>query len=295
MLTRDCSGCKNASGNCHVPGDDGLPLQCVGPWVENKYFFLERYVDATRGARKKYTDRGNSVFIDMFAGPGRCVVQGEKREIEGGCLRVLNYGGTPFSEHHFMDIDETNINALKMRLKGFSNCQFEVGDANVLAADLRKTLLTKAYRYHFAYMDPFGPVGLKWSTIEALAELPHVDLLIHFPIGAIKRNVKQWLPLEKMTILDEFLGTRKWRNRHTELSGRGGPTVFLNILKEQLLSIGFPEEGVAMENVPMKAITIRNTVEVPLYLLVLASKREIAQRIWNDITRKMPDGQQTLF
>jgi len=272
-----------------------LPVQCVGPWAEDKYYFLERYIDATRSARKKFTDRGNSVFIDMFAGPGLCVVQDEKREIKGGCLRVLNYDGTPFSKYYFIDINETNISALKLRLKDFSDCHFEVGDANVLAADLRKRLLEKAYRYHFAYMDPFGPVGLKWSTVEALAELPRIDLLIHFPIGAIKRNVKQWFPREKITILDEFLGTRKWRDRPAELSGRSGPMVFLDILKDQLLKVGFPEEGVAVGDMPMKAVTIRNTVEVPLYLLVLASKREIAQRIWNDITKKMPDGQQMLF
>jgi len=243
---RDCSewpNCRSSVGNCKVPGGDGLPVQCVGPWAENKYFFLERYIDATRAARKKYTDNGNSVFVDMFSGPGRCVVQNENREIAGGCLRVLNYDGTPFSEYHLADIEQDNIDALKTRLRDRHNCHFETQDANTLIPQLQKILLEKHYRYHFAYIDPFAPRALKWSTLEALAQLPRVDLLIHFPIGSIKRNVPQWLKQDRMTVLDEFLGTREWRDRPTELNGRHMPTILLNVLKRQLIAAGFPEKG----------------------------------------------------
>ncbi len=294
-MIRNCSNCNITHGNCKIAGTDGLPVQCVGPWAENKYFFLDRYIDATRAARKKYTDNGNSVFIDMFTGPGRCAVRDEDRETDGGCLRVLNYTGTPFSEHHLMDIEETNIDALKIRLKNRSDCHFEIGDSNALTQSLQDILLTKSYRYHFAYMDPFGPEGLKWSTIEALARLPRIDLLIHFPIGPIRRNLKHWLPQAETTILDEFLGTRKWRDRPTELGGGHLSTVLLDIYKTQLITAGFPEAGVAVGDLPMTAISIKNTLDVPLYLLVLASKHGLAQKIWNSITKKMPDGQRALF
>lgn len=46
-------------------------------------------MDASREARRKFSDHGNSVFIDMFSGPGRCIVRGEQREIAGGGIRVM--------------------------------------------------------------------------------------------------------------------------------------------------------------------------------------------------------------
>ena len=45
----------------------------------------------------------------------------------------------------------------------------------------------------------------------------------------------------------------------------------------------------------MTAMAIKNKQDVPLYLLVLASKHEVAQKIWNSITKKMPSGQRALF
>ena len=71
MMVRRCEerGCKDKDGNCLIDGSDGFPIQCVGSWVEDKYFFLERYLNASREARRKFADKGNAVFIDLSAGP----------------------------------------------------------------------------------------------------------------------------------------------------------------------------------------------------------------------------------
>lgn len=67
---RPCTdNCKDRNGNCMAPGVDLLPVQCVGPWVEDKYYFLGRYLQATRFAREKFASRNNAVYIDLFAGP----------------------------------------------------------------------------------------------------------------------------------------------------------------------------------------------------------------------------------
>ena len=40
MNIRNCkkSNCKqkDSDGNCQIPGSDGLPIQCVGSWVESE-------------------------------------------------------------------------------------------------------------------------------------------------------------------------------------------------------------------------------------------------------------------
>ncbi len=68
MKIRSCNlqTCKDSTGNCSIPGADGLPVQCVGAWVEDKYFFLEQYLNASCEARRKFADKGNAVFIDLF-------------------------------------------------------------------------------------------------------------------------------------------------------------------------------------------------------------------------------------
>jgi hypothetical protein len=100
MAIRNCKkqSCKDADGNCPILGSNGLPVQCVGPWVEDKYFFLERYLNASCEARRKFADKNNAVFIDLFAGPGRCIIKNEKREIDSGGIRAFKRDEAPFNE-----------------------------------------------------------------------------------------------------------------------------------------------------------------------------------------------------
>ncbi len=51
---------ENKEGNCPVLGNDGLPVQCVGRWVKDKYLFLEAYLSASREVRRNFTDRNNA-------------------------------------------------------------------------------------------------------------------------------------------------------------------------------------------------------------------------------------------
>src|SRR4030042_7127207 len=113
MTIRFCkrSHCKDSNGNCPVPGSDRLPVQCVGPWVEDKYFFLERFLIASSEARKRFAEQGNAVFIDLFAGPGKCIIKNENREIEGGGLRAFNGMTVPFNVYYYFDINKINIEA----------------------------------------------------------------------------------------------------------------------------------------------------------------------------------------
>lgn len=291
---------KDEAGNCLSLGTDSLPVQCIGHWALDKYYFLEQYLDATRSARKKFSEKSNAVYIDLFAGPGRCVIRSQDREIDNGSLRILNNIAVPFNEYHFFDISGANIDAFKVRVGERPDCFFHCGDSNFLIDDLVGTLLKKEYRYHFAYIDPFGPDGLKFSTIRALGRLKRIDLLIHFPIGAIRRNIKKWQDNE-LNILDEFLGTKDWRKSFADLRHRRMLMILLDIYREQLLQTGFPEEGLKMASsapgisASLPVVSIRNAGRVELYVLVLASKHPIAQKIWNSVIRTTPNGQRSLL
>lgn len=267
---------------------------------EDKYFFLEQYLNASCEARRKFADKGNAVFIDLFAGPGRCIVKNERREIDSGGMRALKRDKAPFNEYFYFDINKANTDTLGERIDRKFNRHIRHGDSNMLVNDFGAELLKQYYRYHFAFIDPFGPQGLKFNTLRELAKLNRMDMLIHFPIGAIKRNLRTWVKSTN-TILDEFLGTNKWREEIQGLPRKEISKTLIDVFKEQLKSIGYPEEGLKMASsdediyTGLPTVPVRNARNVDLYVLILASKHGLAQKIWNSIIKYSPDGQKSFF
>lgn len=305
-IKRICGdNCKDKNGNCPVSGSDGLPVQCVGPWVEDKYYFLEGYLNASCEARRKFSDLGNATYIDLFSGPGKCIIKKELREIEGGGLRAFNREEARFNEYFYFDLIEENVKALKKRVKDNANCHVKTGDSNNLIATAIKQLrekeqAIKRYRYHFAFVDPFGAEGLRFDSLREMAKMRRMDLLINFPIGSIKRNIDVWLA-KKETILDLFLGTDVWRERIKTRSSQSIFKILLDVFREQLNSIGYPDEGLMMvtsnANIysSLPTVGVKNTKEVDLYVLILASKHKLGQKIWSSVIKTKPDGQKSLF
>jgi len=302
MSVRDCSkkNCSDKENNCLALGADGLPVQCVGVWVEDKYFFLETYLNASCEARRKFADRNNAVFIDLFSGPGKCIIRIEKKEILSGGMRALQRDEAPFNELFFFDISKTNTEGLLSRLNNRADSHVKCGDSNALVSELVSLLLQKYYRYHFVFIDPFGPDNLKFNTLKELARLDRMDMLIHFPIGAIKRNLPSWKK-KTNTILDEFLGTDIWRSKIEKVPVNQIFKTLIDVFKEQLKTIGYPEKGLKLVSsekdiyVGLPTVSVRNTKDVDLYVLILASKHPLAQKIWTSIIKMSPNGQRTFF
>jgi len=294
-IGKKCKHVKD-NGNCFWPGSDDHPVQCVGGWVEDKYYFLERYLNASREARRKFADRGNAVFIDLFSGPGHCIIREKKTEIKSGGFRAIELNEAPFNEYIFCDIDESNIEAFKQRTRQKKICIFYTGDSNNTIKSVVNHLKKKDYRYHCVYVDPFAPENLNFNTLKVLAQFKYMDMLIHFPIGSIHRNLDNWMGRTN-TILDNFLGTDTWRDRikaarkdikHNDYH------VLTDVFKEQLKTIGYPEEGLR-SNIAneLPAVSVKNTRNVSLYILILASKHELGQKIWNSIIKIDSKGQRS--
>jgi len=292
MKTRECNypTCCPTNGNCPYPGSDGLPVQCVGSWVSKKHYYLNRYLEATAQVRSKFSKVG-TVYIDLFSGPGKCIIREERDEIDGGGLIALNQKSGNFNEYHYFDIIKENFIAIENRIGKRDQFHFYNTDSNIEIAPLIQKLLKHNERLHFTYIDPFGVDNLKFNTIKELAQLNRNDLLINFPFGSILRNIPKWTAMPN-TPLDDFLGTSIWREKIKGASQENIYLILMDIFKNQLISIGYPEEGLesAHDTVPVK-----NTKEVELYILFLAAKHPLAQKIWASTKKIGPDSQRKLF
>jgi three-Cys-motif partner protein len=95
--------------------DDGLPLDEVGVWAKEKHERLHKYVDISRGPRRKWIQGpGGATFIDLYCGTGRAIIRETNEIIDGSPLVAFKSGrggGVPFSEIHIADASEEKCRA----------------------------------------------------------------------------------------------------------------------------------------------------------------------------------------
>lgn len=288
---------KDSYGNCYHRGDDGEVVQCVDDWAEEKYYYLERYLIASREARNKFSVNGNAVYADLFAGPGKCRLKRRKIEIGGGALRARTLQEAPFNRFIVNDISSDNYKALKERLPG---AEVYNEDAKIFIDKIIDDLLKTNYKYHFVFLDPFAPSVLPFSILRRLAALQRLDVMIHFPIGPIRRNFKQWLKTGH-AVLDDFIGTDKWRHDVKGKPQGHADNIIISLYLEQLKTLGFPIEGLGIIDDKGKSYLsttvaeIRNSKSVVLYYLILASKHPLGAKIWQSTLKYDAAGQTRLL
>ena len=76
---------------------DGLIVRPSGPWIKRKHHFLNRSCDIlTKAMRRKLA----LTFVDLYAGPGRCLINTTKRDVEGSPVLALQH---EFSQYTFVE------------------------------------------------------------------------------------------------------------------------------------------------------------------------------------------------
>lgn len=280
-----------------VTAGDGLPARCVGPWSADKLYYVRRYLDLfSRAMHQRFPVRH---YVDLFAGPGRCVLDDGSGELEGSPLIALSLSPR-FTRYHFVDADPVAVQALRQRAEGLGwrepDVQLYPEDANEVATRLGRTIPRAALSV--ALVDPTG-LDLRLDALRRLTAGQRMDLIYLFPEGmAAKRNLQKFIGQEHSP-LDEVLGTRAWRDtvaphlRH-ELDPEaywnrvGRPLV--GTLRDQLADLGYESIRLGSE-----ILAVRNRKNVPLYYLVFASKHALGHRFWHAISSADPAGQRRLL
>jgi three-Cys-motif partner protein len=262
---------------------DGLPVRLTGSWVNDKNYYLERYLTiSTRGVGRKWN--GKLAYVDLFSGPGRNLIRGTHEEVDGSPLVALNCA---FASYVFVDVPDV-LATLKERLKGhpkLPDISLIAGDCNRVIDEVRAACPPD--HLTLAFVDPPG-LQSHFETIQRLLHGRRVDLLMTIQVGmGITRNLQQYSQSDGEA-LTSFLGNETWREdvmAGGSASQRGHRIVARYL--GQLKMVGY-------ETVEDREIPVHNDRNVLLYFMVLASRHPRAHDFWRKATQIQPSGQRLL-
>jgi len=281
LMCKNCDHENNAKdGICTIKNaGDGIPVRCVGGWSREKLFYLKRYVDTfTTSMRNKW--KGELYYIDLFAGPGKCIVRDNEEEIDSSPLIALN-AKFPFKKYYFVDLNGIALEALLKRCKSHQYEERTIllnDDCNKVVHSIVENI--PKLSLSMAFIDPTG-LDFKFATVEKLAHRK-VDLIITYPDSmAISRNLPKFLREEHCS-LDDFIGDSGWRKCKSLRE-------VTEYYKKKLHSLDYQEIMQADE------IQIRSLAKnLPLYTLFFASKHPLGKRFWQEISEINHTGQRKL-
>ncbi len=281
------------------PEDDDLPMRDSGPWVAEKLDYLQRYIDIFETSMREQPWR-RRIYIDLFAGPGKCFVPESKTTYRGSPLLAVTTQHS-FTDYFFVDQQPDNIEALRKRCSvsaASDRIQYFVGDSNVVVQEIVKQILDIDHEYipgqrsslNLAFVDPNG-LELEWKTIATLAKPYTMDLIIHYPQGGLNRCMAKFCRAEELTLVDLFFGDFEWRNIY-EKHGNNH-RMLMDYYKTQLADLGY-KEVLRDDEVGDEPLMRNAQKRAPLYRLLFASKHSLGHDFWHKVTQRNVHGQARL-
>jgi three-Cys-motif partner protein len=250
---------------------DGLRALSVGFWSADKTDRIRRYVHACWAARARFSQR---TYIDLFCGPGRVYERFGKEWQDGSAVSAFSQSsreGGAFTKFIIGDIDPINLKACADRISNRG------GQPIVLQGPAQETVVQAVKHVNhsglnLAVLDPFSLNLLDFSVISTLAKLNHVDIIAHFSLMDLRRNlITQYRdgggPFD--------LVAPNWRNHVSaeRLNKREAPQAFENYWINLIQQTGLT----AAVNRPV----FKNAKRAELYRLILFSRNDLAHKIWN--------------
>lgn len=217
-------------------------------------------------------------YIDLFAGPGKCLVEKTREEIDGSPLISLKCG-VPFTHYFFNDIQINTIESLKARAKSFPSAiiNYFIGDCNEIVDEIVKILPQGSL--DFCFIDPFN-WQINFNSICRLTSRRQMDLAITFHAGNMKRVADK--PTNELL---DFFPDIKWQHEYNEAKRlhRSIVRIFLDAYERGLKNLGYSEiKDYVLE---------KNKKNVPLYYLIFASKNPKGAEFWDKIAVHSETGQ----
>ena len=253
---------------------DGLRALSVGFWSADKTDRIRRYVHACWAARSRFPHR---TYIDLFCGPGRVYERFGEDWQDGSAVSAFSQSmqeGGAFTKFIIGDIDPVNLDACAARISKHG------GQPIALLGPAQDTVVRALEQangggLNLAVLDPFNLNLLDFSVINTLARLKHIDIIVHFSLMDLRRN----LITQYRDGGGSFdLVAPGWRIHvpAEQLTKREAPAAFENYWIRLVEQTGLR----AAVNRPV----FKNGKRAELYRLMLLSRHDLAHKIWNSST-----------
>jgi three-Cys-motif partner protein len=157
---------------------------------------VKRYIEAASATRRKYVPppswHAGATYIELFSGPGRSLIKGTKRIIDGSPVVAFNAAKAtvPFTAMHLNDADAQNSSAVDARIRALGGAAVCYSDPADVAVD-KIVAAVNPSGLHFAFLDPYNLEGLSFDIIRKLSKLK-VDMLIHVSVQDLQRNLDDY-------------------------------------------------------------------------------------------------------
>ena len=288
-----------------------------GNWTEQKLECVRKYLRAYTTIMSKQPFR--FAYIDAFAGTGYRemesdegidelmfpdLVSAEVMSFHDGSARNALEVEPLFMKYVFIEKDANRYAELEKLRKEFlledrfSEDMIEClrGDANEYLKDLcQKNWQTSRA---LVFLDPYG-MQVEWKTIESIAQTQAIDLWILFPLGTVNRLLKRNGEIRPAlrTRLDLFFGESDWYevfyqvakqiSLFDEEQWQKTGDIFVTIEQYFIQRLQGIFKGVATNPLPL-----RNSKNVPLYLLCFAAGNQRGAPIAVKIAQEILEGMQ---
>lgn len=262
-------------------GADGLAVRVVRPWAKEKLHYLRRYIEIfTAGMKDKWPHR---VYVDLFAGPGRSVIEDSAEEIDGSPLIAL-HTRYPFTRLFFNDADPVAVQALRTRVGSAAHVTITAEDCNAAALSARDALFSSNLAWStlgLAFIDPTA-FQIGFDAIARLTEERRIDVIITVMASYLKRFIAE--PSFEDP-LSRYFGSDEWQNLADRRRAGEGVTsrVLLDHYEDRLRTLGYRHFD--------DRIQIRNTRDSTIYHLVFASRHELGSTFFAAISQRGHSGQ----
>jgi three-Cys-motif partner protein len=266
-----------------------LKFDEINYWSEVKLDIVKSYAQAFSAilAKQSYLKH---VYIDAFAGAGKHISKATKEVVAGSPLNALNVK-PPFDEYHFIDIEQTRVEAIISISKESPGVYVYEGDCNeILIKDVFPKVLWKNYRRGLCLLDPYG-LHLNWEVIRMAGTMKSIEIFLNFPVMDMNRNVFWRNPdkVDKTQIerMNMFWGDESWRDVVYE----SVPDLFGEQLiktENHIIAEAFRkrlQETAGFSYVP-EPLAMKNNTNAIVYYLFFASQNPTGQKIANDIFNK---------
>lgn len=235
-----------------------------------------------------------TLYVDAFAGAIESVVRGTGELVAGSARRAL--GLSPgFSEYHFIDIDRRKAFALSELAEDYDNVFVYDDDGNKV---IRETIVPKlSYRRYWrgvVLLDPYG-LDLEWDVVHSLGKNRTADVIVNFPTMDMNRNA---LRRDVSTVSDaaaqrmtRWWGDGSWRDEFYKLSPQKGlwdEQATVKAVDNDTVVEAYRRRLKEVASFPYvtQPFPMKNRSNATLYYLLLASQKESAVAIMNEILQR---------